>query len=146
MLEDKIKELQRITQQKQKLEAEIAESRSAELASLPGRFGYSDVKDFVKALLAASGGRMPRKAAGETVKKRGKRARVTPEMREEILAAARAGETGPVIAKRFGVSVPTVQNIKKAAGLVKARASSEGAPAVPAAEDAGSADMPSITV
>jgi indole-3-glycerol phosphate synthase len=36
-----------------------------------------------------------------------------------IIAEIKSGATGAAVAKKFGVSVPTVQNIKKAAGLVR---------------------------
>ena len=58
------------------------------------------------------------KAAG---KKRGKRARITPELKAEVKAAVEAGKTGAVIAKELGISLPSVQNIKKEFGLVKKR-------------------------
>jgi len=34
---------------------------------------------------------------------------------------AKAGKTGSAIAEELGISLPSVQNIKKALGLVKAR-------------------------
>jgi hypothetical protein len=40
-------------------------------------------------------------------------------MKKGILEAVKAGAAGAVVGKRFGVSVQTVQNIKKAAGLVR---------------------------
>lgn len=57
--------------------------------------------------------------------KRGKRARITPEMKADIIDAAKAGTPGAVIAERFGVSVQSIQNVKKAAGLVRERAHKE---------------------
>jgi hypothetical protein len=58
------------------------------------------------------------KAAG---KKRGKRARITPELKAQVKTLVEAGKTGAVIAKELGISLPSVQNIKKEFGLVKAR-------------------------
>jgi transposase-like protein len=46
---------------------------------------------------------------------------VTPELRDAIVAALNAGATSAAAAKQFGVSVPTVHNVKKAAGLTKSR-------------------------
>lgn len=63
-----------------------------------------------------------KKAAGKAVKKAGgrrKRTTITPELREEIVAAVKGGATSGAVATQFGVSVPTVQNIKKAAGLTR---------------------------
>ena len=42
-------------------------------------------------------------------------------MKEKIKAALQAGKTGGKVAAEFGVSLPSVYNIKKASGLVKAR-------------------------
>jgi DNA-binding CsgD family transcriptional regulator len=42
-------------------------------------------------------------------------------MREEVKKMVEAGKTGSEIAKAIGVSLPSVQNIKKKLGLVKAR-------------------------
>jgi len=120
-----------------KQEIAIAKAKVAELegflknqgklARLPFDFGYADLKSFIKALKRAAGAK-PAKAA-KAVKapkaakaKRGKRARITPEMKEAVKAAVVAGKTGSAIAKEFGISLPSVQNIKKEFGLVKPRA------------------------
>jgi len=123
-----------------KQEIEIAKAKVAELegflknqgklARLPFDYGYTDLKSFIKALKRAAGskpamGRKPGKAP-KIVKarkgRRGKRARITPEIKEAVKAAVVAGKTGSVIAKEFGISLPSVQNIKKEFGLVKPRA------------------------
>jgi len=44
---------------------------------------------------------------------------ITPELRSKIESAARGSATGQAIAKKFDVSLPTVQNIKRAAGLTR---------------------------
>jgi len=67
-----------------------------------------------------------KKAAKKTVapkgaKKRAKRTVITDELRKGIIAALKAGEKGTAVAKNFGISVPSLHNIKKAAGLTKAR-------------------------
>jgi len=119
-----------------KQEIEIAKAKVAELegflknqgklARLPFDFGYADLKSFIKALKRAAGAK-PAKAAkaakvGKAKKgKRGKRARITPEVKEAVKAAVAAGKTGAVIAKELGISLPSVQNIKKEFGLVKKR-------------------------
>jgi ParB/RepB/Spo0J family partition protein len=51
--------------------------------------------------------------------RKGTRVEITPALRESILDAIKEGGTGAAIAKRFGVSLPTVQNIKRAAGLTR---------------------------
>ena len=74
--------------------------------------------------------KVAKKAAKKSVKKvakkpakksggRRKRTTITPQLRNDIIAAIKGGATGAAVAKKFGVSVPTVQNIKKAAGLIR---------------------------
>jgi hypothetical protein len=71
----------------------------------------------VPAVVAPKAEKAP-KAAG---KKRGKRARITPELKAQVKTLVEAGKTGAVIAKELGISLPSVQNIKKEFGLVKKR-------------------------
>ena len=47
--------------------------------------------------------------------------KITPEIVEKVKALATAGKTGSAIAKATGISLPSVQNLKKKLGLVKAR-------------------------
>lgn len=54
-------------------------------------------------------------------KKRRTRAKITPEVKARVKAGVEAGKTGSAIAKEVGISLPSVQNIKKELGLVKAR-------------------------
>ncbi len=61
------------------------------------------------------------KPAAGVKKKRRKRAVITEAMRAEVKKMSAAGKTGKEIAKAVGVSLPSVQNIKKALGLVKKR-------------------------
>ena len=93
------------------------------LARLPFDFGYADLKSFIKALKRAAGAKPARAAKAPAARKakRGKRARITPEIKEAVKAAVASGKTGAAIAKEFGISLPSVQNIKKEFGLVKAR-------------------------
>ena len=52
---------------------------------------------------------------------RAKRTLITAELRQGIIDALKAGGKGNAVAAKFGVSVPTLHNIKKAAGLTKTR-------------------------
>jgi len=79
----------------------------------------------VKAASGATGkhrGRKP-KAAGAPESKGGRKPRVeiTDEIRADIKKLVEAGKTGVEIAKAVGVSLPSVQNVKKALGLVGKR-------------------------
>jgi hypothetical protein len=58
-------------------------------------------------------------------KTRRKRGKVDDAGRAKVKAFVDIGKTGKEIAKSLGLSVPTVQNIKKALGLVKERKGSQ---------------------
>ena len=130
MLTEKIKELEAAKAKVDELEQKIAAERTAELAALPASLGYESVAAFVKAVRAAAGGkpvkrRKARKTASKPKKKQKKtrtRAKITDETRAEVKKLVEAKKTGAEIAKALGISLPSVQNIKKALGLVKARA------------------------
>jgi len=49
------------------------------------------------------------------------RAKITSETKDKVKALVKEGKTGAAIAKEVGISVPSVQNIKKELGLVKKR-------------------------
>ena len=139
MVTEKIKKLQALQAQTAELSAAIDKERTLELAELPTRYGYDSLAAFMKALkVAATAGKRGRgkgrKAKGPKVAKapaakagKRKRARITDEVKAAVKAAVEAGKSGAAIAKEFGISAPSVQNIKKEFGLVKAR----GAAAAP---------------
>lgn len=92
-----------------------------ELAKLPGKYGFSNAEDFVVAVKQASG-KSPRAAkAGKRGRKRKARAVITDAVRAKVKSMVGAKKTSAAIAAELDISVPTVQNIKKALGLVKAR-------------------------
>ncbi|MGH7958893.1 MAG: helix-turn-helix domain-containing protein [Opitutaceae bacterium] len=126
------------------LEQSIADELNKELAALPARYGFASTSQFVSAVNAAAGsggstgpvrgrrrGRPPgstnsAKAAKPAVAKKGGRKRrtravITDETRAQVKKLVDAGKTGAEIAQALKISVPSVQNIKKALGLVKER-------------------------
>src|ERR1700677_961102 len=125
MVTKQIKELEATKAKIVSLEKSIAKRLHVELASLHAKYGFDSLNEFTKALKAASGlggkGRRgrPAKAAGKT--KRRRRAVITDETRASVKKLVEAGKTGSQIAKALHISLPSVQNIKKAQGLVKAR-------------------------
>ncbi|AHF93763.1 mucin [Opitutaceae bacterium TAV5] len=126
MLVQKIQELTELRLRIAKLAAGIEQERTAELAAIPSQYGYSDVNDFIKVLkqvVGVRGKRGNRAAKAPSDKPAGKktRAKITPELKEQVKAAVLEGKTGSAIAAQFGISVPSVQNIKKEFGLVTAR-------------------------
>jgi DNA invertase Pin-like site-specific DNA recombinase len=131
MVTDKIKELEAARAKLASLEQSIADQMNKELAELPAKFGFASADDFLKAVKAATGGggrrgrRRGRPAgAAKGAKaggKRRKRAVITDETRAQVKKLVDAGKTGSEIAETLKISLPSVQNIKKALGLVKAR-------------------------
>ena len=121
MVTDKIKELEKLRAQSAALEAEIGRDSSKELAALPSYYGFPTVAAFIKAVRAAAkGGGKSHSAPAKAPKKR-TRAKITDEIKAKVIALANEGKTGAEIVKAVGISLPSVQNIKKAAGLVQAR-------------------------
>jgi DNA-binding NarL/FixJ family response regulator len=130
----------------EKLQQEIEELRARELTSLPGQVGLESVDELIKALAAYAsprikgllGGkstpapRAPRqkrsatpaepKAEGQDAGGRRPRTTITEEIRTRVVALVNEGKTAAEIAAEVGISVPSVANIKKAAGLTKPRA------------------------
>lgn len=126
MVTDKIKELEAARAKLASLEQSIADELKKELAGLPARFGFESVDDFVAAVKAATGGRRGRRkgskaAAKKAGARRRRRAVITDETRAQVKKLVDAGKTGSEISKELKISLPSVQNIKKALGLVKAR-------------------------
>ncbi len=120
MVTQKIKELKATQAKIAELEKSIAAQLAKELASLPEKYGFSSVQAFVKAVKASSGGKRRGPAAKKAGKRR-KRAVITAETKAQVKSLSQAGKTGAEIAKAVGISLPSVQNIKKELGLVKAR-------------------------
>jgi hypothetical protein len=119
MVTKQIKELEVTKAKMAALERAIARNLKKELASLPGKYGF-DLNEFIRAVKDAVGGR---KTAGakKPEGKRRKRAVITDETRNAVKKLVEAGKTGSEIAKTLKISLPSVQNIKKALGLVKGR-------------------------
>jgi len=128
MVTKQIKELEATRAKIATLEKSIAKRLHKELASLHTKYGFGSIKEFANALRAASTSGSPRKgrrarpAKAAAKAKRRKRAVITDETRASVKKLVESGKTGSQIAKSLGISLPSVQNIKKALGLVKARA------------------------
>lgn len=120
MVTDKLKELEAAKAKLADLEKSIASELQKELKALPSKYGYDSMPAFIKALKLSSGVRSPGKPPGRGGKKR-TRAVITDSTRSDVKKMVDAGKSGAEIAKSLGISIPSVQNIKKALGLVKAR-------------------------
>lgn len=116
---DTIKELTATRARLAELEASLAHEMKKELAALSAQYGFASTKAFVRAVKAACG---VRPALRKGRRKPGRsRATITDAIRAQVKKMAASGRTGAEIAAAVGISVPSVQNIKKALGLVKRR-------------------------
>ncbi|MEO6002470.1 MAG: winged helix-turn-helix domain-containing protein [Opitutus sp.] len=123
MVTDKIKTLAITKARVAELEKSIATELNRELSALPGKYGFDNLPAFFDAVKAAARGK-PRaviKSKNASGGKRRKRAVITNETKAKVKALVEGGKTGAEIAKAVGISLPSVQNIKKDLGLVKAR-------------------------
>jgi DNA invertase Pin-like site-specific DNA recombinase len=121
------------------LEKELEAARQAQFTDLPARVGLSSIDALIRALADFASPRLKGALKGVFAEKavkaapkaevkaeapvkagKRKRARVTPELKDQIVKALKAGgKTAGAVAAEFGVSGATVNNIKKAAGLTK---------------------------
>jgi len=132
MIASSVKELNETKAKVAKLEQALAK----ELASLPSAYGFESLKQFVAAIKAAGGvGKRAGRPKNAAAPKTRKRATITDAIRAKVGQLLKMGKTGSQVAKALGISLPSVQNIKKALGLVKSSkhsatdAKARGAPA-----------------
>ena len=129
MITEQIKELEATRAKLASLEQSIEQEMEAELAGLPGKYGFDSMQALIKRLKSIGGVRAKKtrapkaksKAARPAAGQKRARATITEEMKLQVKALTEAGKTGPEIAAAVGISMTSVQNIKKAFGLVKAR-------------------------
>ena len=126
MVIEVVKELEAAKAKVVELQQSLEKELTQKLSRLPYEYGFDDLSSFIQALKSAAGARKGGRGRGKAVKaakpgKRGKRARITPEIKAQVKAMVNDEKTGAQIAKELGISLPSVQNIKKELGLVKAR-------------------------
>ncbi len=124
MVNNVVKELEAARSKVAELEKSLHKERISRLAGLPAEFGFDSAKDFLSAFKQASGSRKTKpkgKKAAAGAKKSSKRTKITPEIKASVKELVSAGKTGAEIASSLSISIPSVQNIKKELGLVKAR-------------------------
>ena len=130
MVIPKIRKLAAAREKLARLELAVETELYQELFGLHERYGFADMKSFMKAIRSAARGgapRKPRKAgrpkkAAATPETR-KRAVITDATRARVRKLVKSGKSGSQVAKAVGISLPSVQNIKKALGLAKSRGS-----------------------
>jgi hypothetical protein len=120
MITSKIKELAATKAKMADLEKSIAAQLTKELAALPAQYGFASAEEFARAVLGSGGKAGKRGVTINPVGKKPRKARVeiTDAMRAKVKELAEAGKTGAEIATAVGISIPSVQNVKKALGIV----------------------------
>lgn len=123
MITSKIQKLAAAKETVARLESEIEAELQSELASLHENYGFADVETFIVAVNEAAGGGTVRKRHKKrsTLMKSRTRTTITETIRARVKKLVQAGKSGSSIANAMGISLPSVQNIKKALGLVKRR-------------------------
>lgn len=122
MVTKQIKQLEAAKANLARLQTAVSRHLQKELAGLPAAYGFDSLKSFFHAVTAAAGGKSVGSGGAKAgAKKRRKRAVITDATRAAVKKLAEAGKSGAEIAKEVGISLPSVQNVKKALGLVKAR-------------------------
>ena len=99
------------------LQAEIIKERERQrvenltkVNALPAQFGLETMDQFLEMV------------ANVTGRKNTKRARISKETKDQITAALKVGnKSAKELAAQFGVSAPSINVLKKAAGLTKSR-------------------------
>ena len=119
-----LKQLAKARAQVSKLEQAVAAKHNKVLAKLPAQYGFDNVDAFLQAVRNAAKGGARKSGAAKPATgggKRRKRAVITPETKAKVKSLAEAGKTGGEIAKAVGISLPSVQNIKRELGLTKGK-------------------------
>lgn len=116
MLNQKLRLLSKYQAKVDQLQKEVARERASVLAHLHEEKGFASPKELIAAIRASIRMGGSPKAA---VRKR-RYAKIPEAVKQKIKQALEAKRPGSKIAKRFGISLPSVYNLKKAFGLVKA--------------------------
>jgi hypothetical protein len=107
------------------LEKAYAAEQNIKLTGLHKEVGLESTEALIAALKGLSKptrkGKGPAKASG-----RASRTRITSAIKEGVGKAVEAGKKGSEIAAQYGISIPSIQNIKKELGLVKTRSAKKG--------------------
>jgi hypothetical protein len=120
MLKELIKSLNDTKAHVEALEARVEKGLKKTLATIHAEHGFDSVESFIKAVKTASkeAESKGRKAANRAFPA-AKRAKITAAVRATVKNLVQAGKSGAEIAKAVGISSASVQNVKKALGLVK---------------------------
>lgn len=118
------KQLKALEKKRAKVLAKIQAQQKGLLLALPGQVGLGSVAELITALQSlGKKAKGPKATKTGSKGKKGKRTRavITDATRAEVKKLVTDGKSGSEIAAKLGISLPSVHNIKKALGLVKAR-------------------------
>ena len=136
MISNTLKAIQETKNKLAALEKKAEAEQKSRIVNLHKEAGFATRAELIEALQSLGGAtakksrarkatktvKAPKaKKAVKGAKKRAKRTVITAELRKGVIAALKAGGKGAAVASKFGVSVPTLHNIKKAAGLTNSR-------------------------
>ena len=117
MASNKLKEIAAYKAKIAALEKEVAAEKRKKLTNLHKEVGLGSTAELIAELQNLKKSRSSKSKPASS----GKRARITPAIKEGVGKAVKAGKKGAEIAKQFGISIPSIQNIKTELGLVKKR-------------------------
>jgi hypothetical protein len=135
----KILSLAEIASQEQKLKAQLAELANAreaqetaarekiatQVRELPKMLGVGTLADVINLVRQVEKGTLGKLAADASRSY----VRLTEAQRAEIVEQLKKGIQASTLVEKYGVSAPTIQSIKKDAGLVKSYNKGEATPA-----------------
>ena len=125
--------LQKAETQVEKLRRQAASERAEQLKGLHLEFGFESRKDLIEALVALDGTRRrgdPGSGKSPTTTRKSRRARLTPEMKAEIVEAVKAGESPSQSGCRSRVR-PSRTSRRRPASCEPERNGSERGPGAP---------------
>ena len=126
MPSDKLKEIASYKAKIAALEKAVAIEQNKKLIGLHKEVGLESTEALIAALKGLS---KPARKGKKTAKASGRasRTRITSAIKAGVGKAVKAGKKGSKIATQFGISIPSIQNIKKELGLVKTRSTKKAA-------------------
>ena len=126
MPSDKLKEIAAYKAKIAALEKAVAAEQNKKLTGLHKEVGLESTAALIAALKGLSKP-APRGNAIAKASGRASRTRITSAIKAGVGKAVKAGKKGSEIANQFGISIPSIQNIKKELGLVKTRSAKKPA-------------------
>lgn len=115
-IQTKLDQIATLKAKLQTLENEVLAEQQKRLSSLHKEVGLDSSGELIRAL-----DQLSQKPKTQSKKPRRKRSKITPAVKQKVAIAVKAGKKGSEIARQIGISIPSIQNIKKELGLIKAR-------------------------